>query len=110
MQMRKLLTFTLLFYSMSRPQETRSFKHPQIVSAGYMSQVRAPAKFSSVNKMTVDANTAAKQQRVNSVPSFARSFTLGGTTFPYTMVGKDPQKGDTTRVDSALVTIRFVFD
>ncbi len=108
--MRKLLTFTLVFCAVSRAQETRTVKHPQIVSAGYMSQVRAPAKFSSVNKMTAEANTATKQQRVNSVPSFARSFTFGGATFPYTMVGKDPQKGDTTRVDSALVTIRFVFD
>jgi hypothetical protein len=108
--MRILLAFTLLVSFTSWAQDKRPVKHPQIVSAGYMSQVGATIKFSSENKMTADANVAAKQQRVNSVPNFTRSFTSGGSTFSYTMVGKDPQKGDSTHVESSLVTIQFVFD
>jgi chitinase len=47
---------------------------------------------------------------VNSVPNFSSSFTFGGTTYPYTMVGADPKKGGATRVDAALVSIQFFFD
>jgi hypothetical protein len=107
--MRILLAFTLMVFT-AWAQNTKPVKHPQIVGTGYMSQVGATAKFSSANKMTPDGNLATKQQRVNSVPNFTRSFTFGGTTFPYSMVGTDPQKGGTTHVDTSLVTIQFFFD
>ncbi len=75
-----------------------------------MSQIRAGVKYSSLNKVTPDGNAATRQQRVNSVPNFPNSFTFGGTVFPYTMVGRDPKKGDTTQVETALVSIQFFFD
>lgn len=107
--MRALLLCLLGVSSMLWAQGARQ-KHPQIVGTGYMSQIGATAKFASANKLNADANAATRQQRVNSVPTFSRSFTYNGVTYPYMMVGKDPQKGDTTKVDTALVAIQFFFD
>jgi hypothetical protein len=42
---------------------------------------------------------------VISVPNFSRSFTFGGTTFPYTMVGNDPSLGHVTTIPTKLVAV-----
>jgi hypothetical protein len=42
---------------------------------------------------------------VLSVPNFTRSFTFGGTTFPYTMVGNDPSLGHVTTIPTKLVAV-----
>jgi hypothetical protein len=42
---------------------------------------------------------------VISVPNFTRSFTFGGTTFPYTMVGNDPSLGHRTTVPAKIVAV-----
>jgi len=91
-------------------QNPTPLKHPEIVNVGYMSQTGATTKFTSVNKLTPDGNAATKQQRVNSVPNFMSSFTFGGTTYPYTMVGDDPKHGGSTHVPTSLVTIQLFFD
>ena len=108
--MRILLTLPVLVSFAAWSQNTGVVKKPKIVNPGYMSQIGATVKYTSANKMTPDGNAATKQQRANSVPNFTNSFTFGGTVFPYTMVGRDPRKGDSTHVNTALVTIRFFFD
>jgi hypothetical protein len=107
--MRTYVALTLLV-SAGWAQNPKPSKHPQIVAPGYMSQVGATAKFASANKMTPDGNAATKQQRVNSIPNFTSSFTVGGTAYPYTMAGKDPKKGDSSHIDTSLVTVQFFFD
>jgi hypothetical protein len=42
---------------------------------------------------------------VISIPNFTRSFTFGGTTFPYTMVGNDPSLGHVTTIPTKLVAV-----
>jgi hypothetical protein len=42
---------------------------------------------------------------VISIPNFTRSFTFGGTTFPYTMVGNDPSLGHRTTIPTKLVAV-----
>jgi len=91
-------------------QNPTATKHPQIVSIGYMSQTGSTIQFASANKLSADANVATKQQRVNSVSNFARTFASGGASYPFTMVGNDPKQGGTTRVSTSLVTIQFFFD
>jgi hypothetical protein len=85
-------------------------KHPQIVGIGYMSQTGSSIEYVSANKLTADGNAATKQQRVNSVSNFARTFASGGTSYPLTMAGDDPKQGGTTKIGTSLVTIQFFFD
>lgn len=42
---------------------------------------------------------------VLSVPNFTRSFTFGGKTFPYTMVGNDPSLGHRTTIPTKIVAV-----
>src|ERR1700704_2245579 len=42
---------------------------------------------------------------VISIPNFSRSFTFGGKTFPYTMVGNDPSLGHRTTIPTKLVAV-----
>jgi chitinase len=69
-----------------------------------------PVQFASANKLTADANVATKQQRVNSVSNFARTFSTAGASYPFTMVGNDPRQGGTTKIGTSLVMIQFFFD
>ena len=85
-------------------------KTPQVVGPGFLESQKATARFARTNKMTDDGKAAIKQQRLRSVPNWSGSFTFQGTQFPYTMVGGDPRKGDTTDVDTALISISFFFD
>ena len=91
-------------------QSPKPTKHPQIVGLGYMSQTGMAIEFASANKLTADANVATKQQRVNSVSNFARTFASGGASYPFTMVGNDPKQGGTTKIGTSLVMIQFFFD
>lgn len=75
-----------------------------------MSQTGSTIQFASANKLTADANAATKQQRVNSVSNFARTFAASGANFPFTMVGDDPKEGGTTRIATSLLNIQFFFD
>lgn len=64
----------------------------------------------NANKMSSDSKDAMKQGRVISVPNFGSSFTFNGLVFPFTMVGRAPQKGDTTEVETQFIPISLFFD
>src|SRR5579871_3701139 len=108
--MHKLVTFLLLGSLGMWGQSTQVPRQPQIVDSSYLSRMGAVAKYGSINKVTPDGNAATKQQRVNSVPNFTSSFTFNGNTFPFTMAGKDPQKGNTANLETSIMTIQFLFD
>jgi hypothetical protein len=44
-----------------------------------------------------------------SVPTWSRSFTTGGTTYPFTMVGTDPAAGQATHVPVEIIPLRLDF-
>jgi len=64
------------------------------------------------NKLSASTNAAAQQQdpRIVSLPNFTRAFSFGGQVFPYTMVGQDPTRKQTTTVPTQYVPLSFFFD
>jgi len=44
------------------------------------------------------------------VPTFTRSFTAAGHEYRYTVVGKDPDQGETTTIPTVLAPVTLVFD
>lgn len=90
--------------------QTLSPKSPILVDDGYAEAHGYRAKFNKSSKMSSDGKAAIKEQRIFSVPAWNGSFTTMGTTYPYTMVGGDPRRGDTTRVGTQLISISFFFD
>lgn len=42
---------------------------------------------------------------VNSVPNFSQSFVSGGVTYPYTMMGNDPNLGEKTDIPTHIVAV-----
>src|SRR5690242_12833216 len=55
------------------------------------------------------AAVARADERERGLPTFSGSFTTGGQTFPYTMLGADPATGRTTRLKTVVVPLRMVF-
>jgi hypothetical protein len=64
----------------------------------------------AVSQLSEAAKADVNKQRLRSVPHWSGSFTSGGQEYPYTMVGHAPQRGDTTRIDTAAMPVSFVFD
>jgi hypothetical protein len=59
----------------------------------------------STNGPSAIAGNPGGVPNVISVPNFTRSFTFGGTTFPYTMLGNDPSLGHITTVPTKIVAV-----
>lgn len=87
-------------------------RQPIAVSSSYFASLNTHPKHTSSNKLSASTNTMAKNQdpRIVSLPSFNGSFTFGGQTFPYTMVGKDPSSKKTTHIPTQYVSMSFFFD
>jgi hypothetical protein len=85
---------------------------PTVVDDSVMQDAGAQLQFDipNANKMSADSRNAAKQGRVVSVPNFSSSFTFNGTVFPFTMVGRAPEKGGTTQVKTQIIPISLFFD
>ena len=48
--------------------------------------------------------------RFNSIPFWSSSFSNGGTTYPYSMVGYNPAYGITSTVQTEIIPVRVVFN
>ena len=85
---------------------------PIAVPSSYFSSLNSAPKHTFSSKLSPATSSAAKSQdpRIVSVPNFTRSFTFGGQTFPYTMVGQQPADKRTTLVPTHYVPISFFFD
>jgi hypothetical protein len=62
----------------------------------------------STNGPNAIAGNPGAVPNVISVPNFTRSFSFGGKTFPYTMVGNDPSLGHITTVPTKIVAVSLV--
>lgn len=68
------------------------------------------------NRLSASTNAAVQNPAasplltVRSIPRFSGSFSFSGTTFPFTMAGRAPQKGGTTKIDTSYLAISFFFD
>lgn len=119
--MRKLIAYffavTLaLAGSFSFGQNKSNTRQPlQIDSNFFNTLVRAP-RFMRQNRLSAATNSATKNmssaqaQHIRSVQSFSSSFAFQGQVFPYTMVGRPPQAGNTTRVATSYIPMSLEFD
>jgi len=55
------------------------------------------------------AKTDSSDERFRSLPHFSSSFTVGGVTYPYTMVGHPPQSGRPSNIKTVIVPLRMRF-
>lgn len=83
---------------------------PIVAEGGFLENQGAQPRFQSANKISPDAMTALRQQTIFSVPHFSGSFAAEGQTFPFTLVGKRPQDGGTTKIPTQLIAVSLLFD
>jgi chitinase len=83
---------------------------PIVAESGFLENQGAQPRFQFANKVSSDAMTALRQQRIFSVPHFFGSFAAEGKTFPFTVVGKRPQDGGTTQIPTQLIAVSLLFD
>jgi hypothetical protein len=55
------------------------------------------------------SKTASAEYRTRSFPFFTSSFTSGGVTYPFTMVGTPPSSGRATSIKTVIVPLRMKF-
>jgi hypothetical protein len=108
-----LLLASPLCFSQIAPDGTIKVPiQPIVVDDTAMTDAGAQLQFDipGANKMSADSKSGMSQGRIRSVPNFSSSFTFNGTVFPFTMVGRAPQKGDTTKVETQFISISLFFD
>jgi hypothetical protein len=79
-------------------QMDRGSFHRHLKALGYRSR-------GGIGKAKTDSN----DQRFRSLPHFSSSFTVGGVTYPYTMVGNNPRSGRPSQIHSVIVPLRMRF-
>jgi chitinase len=77
---------------------------------GFLQNQGAQPRFQSAGKLSGDTLTAARQQRVASVPYFSGSFAFQGGNFPFTIVGNRPQTGGTTQIPTEIIAVSMLFE
>lgn len=92
--------------------QARTTRSPIPVPSGFFTALNTAPKHTASNKLSAAANAAAQAQdpRIVSVPNFTRSFTFAGTTYPFTMVGQQPARKNTTVVPTSYIPLSFFFD
>ena len=87
-------------------------RQPIAVDASFFTSLNSKPRHLAFNKLSSATNAAAQVQspRIVSLPSFTRSFTFGGQVFPYTMVGTDPARKQTTTIPTQYIPMSFFFD
>src|SRR5579864_5282307 len=76
---------------------------------GFLQNQGAQPRFQSAGKLSGDTLSAARQQRVASVPYFSGSFAFQGRNFPFTIVGNRPQTGGTTQIPTEIIPVSMLF-
>jgi hypothetical protein len=76
----------------------RTTFHEHLKALGY-------AKRGGISKDKTDSS----DPRFHSLPHFSSSFTVNGTTFPFTMLGFPPRSGRTAHLHSTIVPLRMRF-
>lgn len=115
-----LLAFLLLVSLASLAQAPgappdQASEQPVDVDDNFLQSLGAAPQFGieaekTAMSMSDAAKLAQQQNRIVSVPTFNKSFTFQGKNFPFTMVGKPPERGETTRVETQLIPISMFFE
>ncbi len=102
--------------SISFGQTKTSPRQPLQIDSNYLKTLDRTPRFIRQNRLSAATNAATKNMLgvqpagINSVQTFATSFTFQGQVFPYTMVGRPPQAGNTTKLSTAYIPISLLFD
>jgi hypothetical protein len=107
-----LVVIVLVSSLASGQNNNQAVRQPIAVSSGYFASLNAAPKHTSTNKLSAATNAATQAQdpRIVSVPNFTRSFSFGGSSYSYTMVGGQPTAKRTTTVPTTYVPLSFYFD
>ncbi len=87
------------------------------VSGNFLEQTGAQPHFARFNKMPAGVLSALRAAAPTgaaassrTIPFFMGAFLFNGTSHPYFMVGNDPQRGNETRINTAVIPLNFFFD
>jgi len=83
---------------------------PFDAETGFLQTQGAQPRFEAASKISSEGLIAVQQQRIASVPHFSGSFAVAGKTFPFTIVGSQPQIGGATSVATQLIALTLYFD
>lgn len=107
-----LILFVLGGSAAAQQNTTKAPRQPIAITPDFFASLNSQPKHMASNRLSspVNAMTQTQDPRIISLPNFTRSFTFGGQTFPYTMVGQDPAKRQTSVIPTQYVALSFVFD
>jgi hypothetical protein len=108
-----LLAITLISSNASAQiRKSVNTRLPVQISRSFFQGLNSSPKHTASNQMSGGTNAATKNQpeRIISIPNFTKSFTFGGVTYPYTMIGGRPRRGGTTRIPMTYIPMSFFFD
>lgn len=107
-----LILFVLGGSAAAQQGARKAPRHPIAITPGFFASMNSQPKHMASNKLSSPVNAMTKTQdpRIIALPTFTRSFTFGGETFPYTMVGQDPAKGQTSVIPTQYIALSFFFD
>lgn len=96
----------------AQQNQTKVPRHPITITPEFFASLNSHPKHMASNKLSTSTNAMTQKQdpRIISLPNFTRSFSFGGQTFPYTMVGQNPAKRQTTVIPTQYVALSFFFD
>lgn len=105
-----LLMGTSLFTAAQiAPVPDQPAQQPLVVDDNFLQIKGAQAQFESANQVSDNAKVAIRQGRAGSVPYFNNSFSHEGETYPFTTVGRNPKRGETTTVGTQVIPISMFF-
>jgi hypothetical protein len=83
---------------------------PAEIEDNFLQMAGAQAHFEASNKMSEMANMVLARNRVISVPHFNDAFVFQGKTFSFTLVGNNPQSGQTTTIPTQIIPLTLFFE
>src|SRR6185437_13267362 len=83
---------------------------PIDAEGGFLANQGAQPRFESGTKISGQAELALRTQRVLSIPHFTGSFAFNGQTFPFNVVGTQPQVGGVTRIPTQVKPVTLLFE
>ena len=112
--MRKVSAFLILVLPalLSGQPQSLAKRQPAMVPPGYFASLNATPKHMATNRLSASTNAAAQvgSPHIVSVPNFTQSFSYGGASYSYTMVGRAPGANQTTTIPTSYLPLSLYFD
>jgi hypothetical protein len=112
--MRKVSAFLFLVLPslISAQAQSVAQRQPAMVPPGYFASLNATPKHMATNRLSASTNAAlqAASPRIVSLPNFTQSFSYGGNSYSYTMLGRTPRANQTTTIPTSYLPLSLYFD